>query len=61
MILSRIEKGSVSPDTEDSVKYLNDQVCAYVIQGYRAESHHFDHALTGLLVCVSSLDRAQGI
>ena len=41
----------VTPDTRDSVKYINDEECAYVMQRYR-ESHDFYHALTGLPVFV---------
>ncbi|CAD6447804.1 e8b78b41-9fe9-472a-a489-07bb8d0d97fa [Sclerotinia trifoliorum] len=37
----------VSPDTRDSVKYIDDEECAYVMQRYR-ECHDFYHAITGL-------------
>ena len=37
----------MSPDTRASVRYIDDEECAYVMQRYR-ESHDFYHALTGL-------------
>ncbi|KAF2426476.1 coenzyme Q biosynthesis protein Coq4 [Tothia fuscella] len=37
----------VSPDTRDTVRYIDDPECAYVMQRYR-ECHDFYHALTGL-------------
>lgn len=44
-----LDREGVSPDTRDSVKYINDEECAYVMQRYR-ECHDFSHALTGLPV-----------
>lgn len=46
-----LDREGVSPDTRDSVKYIDDEECAYVMQRYR-ESHDFYHALTGLPVVV---------
>ena len=46
-----LDREGVSPDTRDSVKYIDDEECAYVMQRYR-ESHDFYHALTGLPVFV---------
>lgn len=37
----------MTPDTRSSVKFIDDEECAYVMQRYR-ESHDFYHALTGL-------------
>ena len=48
---SWLDKEGVSPDTRDSVKYIDDEECAYVMQRYR-ECHDFYHALTGLPVMV---------
>jgi ubiquinone biosynthesis protein COQ4 len=42
-----LDREGVSPDTRDTVKYIDDEECAYVMQRYR-ESHDFYHALTGL-------------
>ena len=42
-----LDREGVSPDTRDSVKYIDDEECAYVMQRYR-ECHDFYHALTGL-------------
>ncbi|KAI0384367.1 Coq4-domain-containing protein [Hypomontagnella monticulosa] len=42
-----LDREGVSPDTRDSVRYIDDEECAYVMQRYR-ESHDFYHALTGL-------------
>lgn len=44
-----LDREGVSPDTRDSVKYIDDEECAYVMQRYR-ECHDFLHALTGLPV-----------
>jgi len=41
----------VSPDTRDTVKYIDDEECAYVMQRYR-ECHDFFHAITGLPIFV---------
>ena len=41
----------MSPDTRDTVRYIDDAECAYVMQRYR-ESHDFYHAVTGLPVYV---------
>ena len=46
-----LDREGVSPDTRDSVKYIDDPECAYVMQRYR-ECHDFYHALTGLPVFV---------
>lgn len=46
-----LDREGVSPDTRDSVKYINNEECAYVMQRYR-ESHDLYHALTGLPVFV---------
>lgn len=46
-----LDREGVSPDTRDSVKYIDDEECAYVMQRYR-ECHDFNHALTGLPVFV---------
>ncbi|KAJ8058539.1 hypothetical protein OCU04_012720 [Sclerotinia nivalis] len=42
-----LDREGVSPDTRDSVKYIDDEECAYVMQRYR-ECHDFYHAITGL-------------
>ena len=44
-----LDREGVSPDTRDTVKYIDDEECAYVMQRYR-ECHDFYHALTGLPV-----------
>ena len=49
--VSWLDREGVSPDTRDSVKYIDDEECAFVMQRYR-ESHDFYHALTGLPVFV---------
>ena len=41
----------MSPDTRVSVKYIDNEECAYVMQRYR-ECHDFYHAITGLPVMV---------
>ena len=46
-----LDREGVTPDTRDSVRYIDDEECAYVMQRYR-ESHDFFHALTGLPVIV---------
>jgi len=46
-----LDREGVSPDTRDTVKYIDDEECAYVMQRYR-ECHDFYHALTGLPVMV---------
>ncbi|MCJ1248620.1 Ubiquinone biosynthesis protein [Trapelia coarctata] len=46
-----LDREGVSPDTRDSVKYIDNEECAYVMQRYR-ESHDFYHTLTGLPVMV---------
>ena len=46
-----LDREGVSPDTRDSVRYIDDEECAYVMQRYR-ECHDFYHALTGLPVMV---------
>lgn len=45
-----LDREGVSP-TRDTVKYIDDEECAYVMQRYR-ECHDFFHALTGLPVMV---------
>lgn len=42
-----LDREGVSPDTRDTVRYIDDEECAYVMQRYR-ECHDFYHALTGL-------------
>jgi ubiquinone biosynthesis protein COQ4 len=42
-----LDREGVSPDTRDSVRYIDDEEEAYVMQRYR-ECHDFYHALTGL-------------
>src|ERR1700709_399205 len=42
-----LDREGVSPDTRDSVQYIDDEECAYVMQRYR-ECHDFYHAVTGL-------------
>lgn len=49
--VSWLDREGVSPDTRNSVKYIDDEECAYVMQRYR-ECHDFYHALTGLPVFV---------
>ncbi|KAK4192595.1 putative ubiquinone biosynthesis protein coq-4 [Podospora australis] len=44
-----LDREGVSPDTRSSVRYIDDEECAYVMQRYR-ECHDFYHALTGLPV-----------
>lgn len=44
-----LDREGVTPDTRDSVKYIDDEECAYVMQRYR-ECHDFYHAITGLPV-----------
>ena len=46
-----LDREGVSPDARDSVRYIDDGECAYVMQRYR-ECHDFYHALTGLPVMV---------
>ncbi|KAL9054971.1 MAG: hypothetical protein Q9162_003826 [Coniocarpon cinnabarinum] len=48
---SWLDREGVGPDTRDSVAYIDDEECAYVMQRYR-ESHDFIHAITGLPVIV---------
>ena len=49
--VSWLDREGVSPDTRDSVKYIDNEECAYVMQRYR-ECHDFYHAITGLPVMV---------
>ncbi|KAL1640602.1 Ubiquinone biosynthesis protein [Diplodia intermedia] len=44
-----LDREGVSPDTRASVRYIDDEECAYVMQRYR-ECHDFYHALCGLPV-----------
>jgi ubiquinone biosynthesis protein COQ4 len=46
-----LDREGVSPDTRDTVRYIDDEECAYVMQRYR-ECHDFYHAVTGLPVYV---------
>jgi len=46
-----LDREGVTPDTRHSVKFMDDEECAYVMQRYR-ECHDFYHALTGLPVVV---------
>lgn len=48
---SWLDREGVSPDTRDSVRYIDDEEEAYVMQRYR-ECHDFYHALTGLPIFV---------
>lgn len=48
---SWISREGVSPDTRDSVRFIDDEECAYVMQRYR-DCHDFYHAITGLPVFV---------
>ena len=48
---SWLDREGVTPDTRDSVKYIDNEESAYVMQRYR-ECHDFYHALTGLPVMV---------
>lgn len=48
---SWIAREGVSPDTRDSVRFIDDEECAYVMQRYR-DCHDFYHAITGLPVFV---------
>jgi ubiquinone biosynthesis protein COQ4 len=42
-----LDREGVTPDSRDTVRYIDDPECAYVMQRYR-ECHDFYHALTGL-------------
>jgi ubiquinone biosynthesis protein COQ4 len=44
-----LDREGVTPDTRDSVRYIDDEEEAYVMQRYR-ESHDFYHAVTGMPV-----------
>ncbi|KAH0543762.1 Ubiquinone biosynthesis protein [Glutinoglossum americanum] len=46
-----LDREGVSPDSRNTVKYIDEEECAYVMQRYR-ECHDFYHALTGLPVMV---------
>lgn len=46
-----LDREGVSPDTRDTVQYIDDEECAYVMQRYR-ECHDFYHAVTGLPIFV---------
>jgi len=46
-----LDREGVSPDTRDTVQYIDDEECAFVMQRYR-ECHDFYHALTGLPIMV---------
>jgi ubiquinone biosynthesis protein COQ4 len=46
-----LDREGVSPDTRDTVRYIDDEECAYVMQRYR-ECHDFYHAVTSLPVMV---------
>ncbi|KAK2743411.1 Ubiquinone biosynthesis protein [Myotisia sp. PD_48] len=49
--VSWLDREGVSPDTRSTVRYIDDEECAYVMQRYR-ECHDFYHAVTGLPVVV---------
>ena len=49
--VSWLERERVTPDTRETVKYIDNEECAYVMQRYR-ECHYFYHTLTGLPVIV---------
>jgi ubiquinone biosynthesis protein COQ4 len=42
-----LDREGVTPDTRSTVRYIDDEECAYVMQRYR-ECHDFYHAVTGL-------------
>ena len=46
-----LDREGVTPDTRDSVRYIDDPEEAYVMQRYR-ETHDFTHAITGLPVII---------
>lgn len=46
-----LDREGVTPDTRDSVRYIDDPEEAYVMQRYR-ETHDFVHAITGLPVII---------
>ncbi|KAH8802787.1 ubiquinone biosynthesis protein coq4, mitochondrial [Xylogone sp. PMI_703] len=46
-----LDREGVTPDTRETVRYIDNEECAYVMQRYR-ECHDFYHALTGLPVMV---------
>ncbi|KAL9626872.1 MAG: hypothetical protein Q9164_007772 [Protoblastenia rupestris] len=46
-----LDREGVSPDTRDSVRYIDNEEEAYVMQRYR-ECHDFYHAVTGLPIFV---------
>lgn len=46
-----LDREGVSPDTRDTVRYIDNEECAYVMQRYR-ECHDFFHAITGLPIMV---------
>ncbi|PGG97311.1 ubiquinone biosynthesis protein COQ4, mitochondrial [Helicocarpus griseus UAMH5409] len=46
-----LDREGVGPDTRETVRYIDDEECAYVMQRYR-ECHDFYHAVTGLPVMV---------
>ena len=46
-----LDREGVSPDTRSSVRYIDDEECAYVMQRYR-ECQDFYHAVTGLPIIV---------
>lgn len=46
-----LDREGVSPDTRDSVQYIDNEECAYVMQRYR-ECHDFYHSVTGLPIFV---------
>ena len=48
---SWLAREGVSPDTRESVRFIDDEECAYVMQRYR-DCHDFYHAITGLPVFV---------
>jgi ubiquinone biosynthesis protein COQ4 len=46
-----LDREGVSPDTRDTVRYIDDEECAYMMQRYR-ECHDFFHAITGLPIMI---------
>ncbi|EEH50009.1 ubiquinone biosynthesis protein COQ4, mitochondrial [Paracoccidioides brasiliensis Pb18] len=46
-----LDREGVGPDSRETVRYIDDEECAYVMQRYR-ECHDFYHAVTGLPIVV---------
>ncbi|EEH23537.2 ubiquinone biosynthesis protein COQ4, mitochondrial [Paracoccidioides brasiliensis Pb03] len=49
--VSWLDREGVGPDSRETVRYIDDEECAYVMQRYR-ECHDFYHAVTGLPIVV---------